>query len=88
MVLVGSFLFMNLVLGGKALCGEAIESSGFGTLLGEAGPCLGRRGLDGGGGGLKNIASPLLQRKPFLLPGYQSWAPTSLIFFKAGFHPA
>lgn len=67
MVLVGSFLFMNLVLGGKTLCGEAIESSGFGTLLKEAGPCWGRRGLAGGGrgggGGLEeySIAPPPAQ---------------------------
>lgn len=46
MVLVGSFLFMNLVLGGMALCGEAIESSGCRTLLEEAGPCWRRRGLE------------------------------------------
>lgn len=37
-VLVGSFLFMNLVLGGKALCGEAMESSGCRTSLKEAWP--------------------------------------------------
>lgn len=66
MVLIGSFLFMNT---GSLVGRHCVVWGGYRIFR--------IQDLAGGGGGLRNIASPLLQRKPLPLPGHQPRAPAS-----------